>query len=79
MNKWADHLSENVERRLCNCRTRRSDLAELVNAKWLSLQENGKDKQGFTKEDALIEILELLDCNSQAFDLTKDEYEDLCR
>ena len=79
MNKWTENLSESVERRLCNCCTKRSDLAELVNAKWLSLQENGKDKQGFTKEDALIEILELLDCNSQAFDLAKDEYEDLCR
>jgi len=41
------------------------------------MKEQGKDKLGFTKEDALISVLELLDCNSQFFDLTTDEYKEL--
>lgn len=76
---WIDNLTNEVYERLCHCRTIRADLPELVNVKWLSYKENGKADQGFTKEDALVAVLELLDCNSCYFDLTKEEYEALCR
>lgn len=76
--KWTDHLSDDVYSRLCACRTVKADLTALVNAKWLSYREAGKDKQGFTREDALVAVLELLDCNSCSFDLTADEYAALC-
>lgn len=75
---WTDNLTEDVGVRLAECRTRKVDLPALVNAKWLSYQENGKAAKGFTKEDALVAVLELLDCNSCLFDLTKDEYSALC-
>lgn len=79
MKNWTEHLAHDVYIRLCNCRNKKQDLPVLVNAKWISFKEKGKDKKGFTKEDALISILELLDSNSQNFDLTEDEYADLCR
>ena len=77
--KWTDALANDVYNRLCSCRTRKADLPELVNAKWISYIENGKVERGFTKEDALVDILELLDCNSCYIDLTAEEYNDLCR
>ena len=76
---WTYSLPEDVFLRLRNCATVRTDLKPLVDAKWLSYKESGKADSGFTKEDALIEILELVDCNSCYFDLTKEEYGDLCR
>ena len=74
---WLDSLKEDVLRRLGNCCSRRSDLQALVDAKWGWMVASGKKEQGFTKEDALISVLELLDCNGQFFDLTHDEYADL--
>ena len=71
---WIDNLPGEVRGRLGNCRSRKSDIKTLVNVKWASMVEAGKEEQGFTKEDALIHILELLDCNGQYFDLTEDEY-----
>lgn len=75
---WTDHLNGEVLTRLCNCRSRKSDIEPLVNARWLSMVEAGKDKQGLTKEDALCEVLDLLDSNGQFFDFTVDEYHELC-
>ena len=45
------------------------------------MKNKGKDKQGFTKEDALIQILEWLDVNGQwqLADITVDEYNELKR
>lgn len=79
--KWTDCLNSEVSERLGNCRSLKSDLPDLVNAKWASLKQAGKDKEGFTKEDALVSVLELLDCNGQDLgaDLTVDEYNELCR
>lgn len=79
--KWTDCLKSDVLERLGNCRSKKSDIPDLVNAKWASLKQKGKDKEGFTKEDALISVLELLECNGQDFgaDLTVDEYNELCR
>lgn len=81
MKKWTEHLNQDVYERLCNCRSRKSDLTELVNAKWLSYKETGKDKEGFTKEDALVAVLELLECNNQDFgaELAIEEYDELVR
>ncbi len=77
---WTERLNSDVFERLGNCKSRKSDLPDLVNAKWASLKQAGKDKEGFTKEDALISVLELLDSNGQYFigELTVDEYNDLC-
>lgn len=74
---WIEHLPSDVHSRLSNCCTIKADLPFLVNTKWWDMQEKGKDKEGFTKEDALICILEHLDCNDQFFDLTKEEYNEL--
>lgn len=79
MKNWKEYLSNEVYMRLCDCRTIKADIPQLVNAKWKSYQENGKAEKGFTKEDCLIAILELLDCNSCYFDLTKDEYNEFCK
>ena len=76
---WTDKLESGVYERLCNCRSRKSDIEPLTNAKWAAMKEAGKDKQGFTKEDALVAVLEMLDCNGQCFDLTVDEYNELIR
>ena len=75
--RWTDNLPEDVYNRLCNCRSRRSDIETLVNVKWRSMIEAGKKEQGFTKEDALVSILDLLDCNGQFFDLSQAEYDSL--
>lgn len=77
--KWTEHLSNEVYNRLANCRTLKSDLPALINAKWLSMKEAGKDKQGFTKEDAVVSILELLDCNGCDFEITMDDYNELIK
>jgi len=77
MKKWTEYLSNDVYNRLCNCTTIKSDVQPLVDARWLSYKEQEKDKSGFTKEDALVSILELLDCNSRYFGLSKDEYDSL--
>lgn len=79
MKDWKDYLSNEVYIRLCDCRTIRSDIPQLVNAKWKSYQESGKADKGFTKEDCLIAILELLESNSCYFDLTEDEYKEICQ
>ena len=75
--RWVDGLPADVYARLCNCRSRKSDIAVLVNVKWAAMKENGKHEQGFVKEDALVDILELLDGNGQYIDLTSDEYDSL--
>ena len=77
MKKWLDFLPEDVYQRLANCNSVKSDIQKLVNAKWREYKELGKNKCGFTKEDALIYILELLECNSCDIDLTSDEYQEL--
>ncbi len=77
MIRWTDFMSSDVYERLCACRTIKADLPELVGAMWTAYQKDGKAARGFTKEDALVLVLEILDCNSCFFDLTKEEYDDL--
>lgn len=75
--RWTDKLPTDVHNRLCNCCSRRSDIETLVNVKWAAMVEAGKKDEGFTKEDALVSILDLLDSNGQFFDLTRAEYDAL--
>lgn len=76
---WTSYLSTEVRNRLYNCKTIKSDLKELVDAKWRAYIESGKNINGYTKEDALVSVLELLDCNSCYFDLDREEYDELRR
>ena len=73
MKKWTDFLSEEVYNRLAHCRSTKADILPLAKAKWAVIQH----KEGFAPEDALVAVLELLDCNGCDFDLTKDEYNDI--
>ena len=82
--KFTDLLKEkkpDVYGRLCSCSNTKEDLPYLVNIRWMWMQNKGKDKDGFTKEDALVDILEWLDSNSQwqLADLTREEYDELKR
>ena len=71
--KWTDLLEEGVCVRLAECRSRKADILPLAQAKWATI----KNDPDFTKEDALVQVLELLDCNSKFFDLTRDEYDNI--
>ena len=72
-----EYLSGPVLTRLAECRTIKRDLPELVNAMWRHYKDEKKDLEGFTKEDALVAVLEWLDCNNNDFDLTREEYDSL--
>lgn len=58
-------LCPDVYRRLCACCNREEDLPYLVGTMWTHMKNQGKDKQGFTREDALVQILEWLGENGQ--------------
>lgn len=77
MARWTDGLPADVYARLGDCNTVKSDLPILVNTKWNYYKAVGKDKNGFIKEDALVSVLETLDCNGIYIDLTADEYNEL--
>lgn len=66
--------------RLCECRSIKEDLLQLVNSVWFWWKETGKDKT-HAKADAVVYIMELLDANSQweLADLTTDEFNELSR
>ena len=73
--KWTDTLSEDVYVRLCNCRSRKEDILPLAQAKWSYIKSRFGDKYG--KEDALVSVVEHLDCNGQDFELTREEWNDI--
>ena len=80
MARWTDKLDADVDERLGNCRSTKSDLPKLVKAKWDWMKEQGRDKEGYTKEDAIADVLDLLDSNGQWWfgsDLTREEYDRL--
>ncbi len=79
MSKWTDSLKDDVFCRLCECKSQEEDVPVLINARWKWMKENGKNKDGLTKEDAVIFVFELLDSNSQYYlcDVTKEEYDNL--
>ena len=80
---WFEKLPENVYVRLCECRSFKRDLPILVDKRWEWMSEKiaeGIIDDSFTKEDALVYILDLLDSNSQwelVADLTRVEYDAL--
>lgn len=74
---WTDNLPYEVHARLANCKSRREDIPTLTAVKWRWMCDKGMHTKGFTKEDALVSVLELLDCNGQFFDLTADEEADI--
>lgn len=76
--KWTDYLADDVYRRLCECRSTKSDIVPLTQAKWTKIKSIQSDiKYGATKADALVLVLEHLDFNNQYFDLTKDEWDNI--
>lgn len=76
--KWVDYLPCDVYKRLCECRSTKSDLVPLTQAKWIMIQNNHSDELfGATKDDALVLVLDHLDWNNQYFDLTKDEWDNI--
>lgn len=72
--RWIDLLDRDVYRRLANCCSKKRDIIPLTQAKWAVLRNTPGN---WSREDALIQVLELLDSNSQPIDLTKDEYDDI--
>jgi len=77
-NSWCNKLPHDVYLRLCECRNIKSDIEIMVDARWAWMKEQEKYK-GYTKEDALVYVLEQLDANSQwqLADLTVEEYNEL--
>lgn len=75
--RWVDTLPADVYQRLGNCNSRYADIPILVSCKLDWMMADPKYARTYTKEDALVWVLELLDSNGQYFDLTKEEYEKL--
>lgn len=77
MKRWTEYLEPDVYTRLCECHNVKEDLPKLVDARWRWIQDNGR--LTFTREDALVYVLDWLDSNGQCnlADLTKEEYNKL--
>lgn len=70
--RWTDFLQQDVLTRLANCNSRKQDIPALIDARMQWYKATGKDN--FTREDALIFVLDLVASNSQDIELTVDEY-----
>lgn len=77
---WLDYLPYNVRLRLAQCQTTKADLPILLEAKWQWAQDTGR-YSGYTKEDFLVDILDLLDCNElySVTELTQEEWNNLVK
>ena len=77
---WTDYLPHNVYMRLAQCQTNKRDLPILLNAKWQWAQDIGR-YSGYTKEDILADILDLLNCNDLdgVIKLTIEEWRNLIK
>lgn len=77
---WLDYLPYNIRLRLVECQTTKDDLSILLNAKWQWAQDTGHYK-GHTKDDILVDILDLLDCNglNSVTELTMEEWRNLTK
>ena len=77
--KFIDMLKPDVYERLCECKNTKEDLPHLVNTRWMWMKSKGNDKEGFTKEDALVDILDWLDSNCQweLANITREEWDAL--
>lgn len=75
---WLNYLPYNVRLRLVECRTTKTDLPILLDAKWRWTQDTSH-YIGYTKEDILASILYLLDNNGlgRITGLTMAEWHDL--
>ena len=73
--RWTEFLQQDVLARLANCCSRKQDIKHLVDARFKWYRETGRDK--FTREDALLFVLDLIASNSQDIDLTEAEYKAL--
>ena len=60
---WAELPTYSVYNRLCNFLSHKADISILLDTRRQWIQDTGHDKQGYTKEDCLIYVLELLDGN----------------
>ena len=74
--KWTDALPSDVYVRLCDCKSKRSDVPVLVDALWEWYKASGKREEGLTKENALCSVLDLLDSNGIWVDPTRAEYDE---
>ena len=76
---WTELLPHNVYNRLYNFCSHKADIPILLDARWQWAQDTGRDKQGYTKEDCLTYVLELLDSNGleDITDLAPIEWENL--
>lgn len=79
-NHWTDYLPYAVCVRLAECHTRKADLPVLLDAKWRWAQDTGH-YNGYTKDDCLVDILDLLDCNGldNVTELTQEEWDNLVK
>lgn len=77
---WLDYLPYNVRLRLAQCQTTKGDLAILLDAKW-HWEQNTGHYNGYAKEDMLVDILDLLDCNGldNVTELTMEEWRTLTK
>lgn len=76
---WVDRLPENMRTRLAECRTIKADLDTLIRTRWGWMKEHGQGPaKGYTKMDAAIAVMELIDANGQIIDPTVEEWEALC-
>lgn len=77
---WLDYLPYSVRLRLAQCQTTKADLPILLDAKWQWTQDTGH-YNGYTKDDILADILDLLDCNGldSVTELTMEEWRNLTK
>ena len=77
---WFDYLPYNVRLRLTHRQTIKADLPILLGAKWQWAQDTGH-YNGYTKEDMLDDILDLLDCNglNNVTELITEEWRNLTK
>lgn len=75
-----DYLPYNVRLHFVQCQTTKGDLLILLNAKWQWAQDTGH-YNGYTKDDILADILDLLDCNGlgSVTELTMEEWRNLVK
>ena len=76
---WTDKLPSDVWIRFYFQENIREDIEVLVNARWDWIKEEGKEKEGYTKADAIAYIMGLLRSNDVDFNLSIDEYNKLCK
>lgn len=77
---WTGYLSHDIYMCLAQCQTNKRDLPILLDAKWQWVQDTGR-YNGYTKEDILVDILDLLDYNGleSVTELTIEEWKNLIK